>query len=172
MICKAIAESQLKPTEKQAFFLALRRLAGAQGRLPGSMVITDRIDLDGKILASGGFADVRRGTLLGHRVAVKTLRGTEEDNAKFKKVSIGAVTSAGSRTEPFFQRFCKEVILWSTLNHPNVLKLVGVKGIEVGRFATVSEWMEHGNIVEYIKKYSVNRLDLVSTRRLSSAFPH
>ena len=157
--------------EKQVFFIALRRLAGSVGRLPESMVITDRIDVDGIILASGGFADVRCGRYLGHRVAVKTLRVTEMDNVvKFRKVSIGAIASVDSRAEPFFQKFCKEFILWGTLNHPNVLKPFGVEGIEVGRFATVSEWMEHGNIVEYIKKYSVNRLDLVSTHRLSSAF--
>ena len=71
-----------------------------------------------------------------------------------------------------FQRFCKEVILWSTLNYPNVLKLVGVQeGMETGKFVAVSEWMGHGNIIEYIKKYPVNRLDLVSNRRLLPTFP-
>ena len=71
-----------------------------------------------------------------------------------------------------FQQFCKEVVLWSTLNHPNVLKLLGVQeGMEAETFASVSEWMEHGNIIMYIKKHPVNRLDLVSKRHLSSAFP-
>ena len=137
------------------------------------MMITDSIDVEEKILASGGFSDVRCGTYLGrHRVAVKTLKVTElDDVVKIRKVSIGVVFSAAGRTELFFQQFCKEVILWSTLNHPNVLKLFGVEGIEEGKFVAVSEWMEHGNIVEYIKKYPVNRLDLVSKRHLSSAFP-
>ena len=71
-----------------------------------------------------------------------------------------------------FQQFCKEVVLWSTLNHPNVLKLVGVQeGMEAGKFAAVSEWMRHGNIIEYIRKYPVNRLDLVSNRRPHLTFP-
>ena len=30
-----------------------------------------------------------------------------------------------------------------------------------GQFVTVSEWMAHGNIVEFIKKNYVNRLELV-----------
>jgi len=30
-----------------------------------------------------------------------------------------------------------------------------------GEFITVSEWMAHGNIMEYIRKNHVNRLELV-----------
>jgi hypothetical protein len=65
------------------------------------------------------------------------------------------------------QQFCKEVILWNSLSHPNVLKLVGVLGgIEQYQFATVAEWMVHGNIMEYIRKYATNRLELVGISAL------
>jgi len=33
--------------------------------------------------------------------------------------------------------------------------------MEKGQFITVSEWMEHGNIMQYIGKTHVNRLELV-----------
>jgi hypothetical protein len=60
------------------------------------------------------------------------------------------------------QQFCKEVILWNSLSHPNVLKLVGVLGgFEKYRFATVSEWMVHGTIMKYIRTNATNRLELV-----------
>jgi len=60
------------------------------------------------------------------------------------------------------QRFYKEVILWSTLSHPNVLKLLGVKeDVEKREFITVSEWMEHGTIMDYIEHKHANRLQLV-----------
>jgi len=60
------------------------------------------------------------------------------------------------------QQFCKEVILWNSLSHPNVLKLVGVLGgIGQYQFATVSEWMAHGNIMQYIREKATNRLGLV-----------
>ena len=99
---QAIVDGKLRSAEKQAFFLALRRLAGAQGRLPESLMITENIDVGGGILASGGFADVRCGTYLGHRVAVKTLRVTEKDDmVKIRKVSISAIFSADRRTELF-----------------------------------------------------------------------
>ena len=60
------------------------------------------------------------------------------------------------------QRFYKEVILWKMLSHPNVLKLAGVCGdMEKGQFIIVSEWMAHGNIMEYINRNHANRLKLV-----------
>ena len=99
--CQAITDGKLKSAEKQAFFLALRRLVGVQGRLPESMTITDNIDVEPDILASGGFADVMCGTYLGHRVAVKTLRvGEQDDVLKIRKVSVGVV-SANRWIEPF-----------------------------------------------------------------------
>ena len=128
-------------------------------------MITDKIEVSNEILASGGFADVRKGTYLGALVAVKTMRvGEGDDLMRIRKVSIyrrffnylGVIQTAVS------QQFCKEVVLWNTLSHPNVVKLVGVHGdMNKGQFITVSEWMAHGNVMQYIKKNYVNRLELV-----------
>ena len=60
------------------------------------------------------------------------------------------------------QRFYREVALWSTLSHKNILKLTGVQAdAERGRFVTVSEWMTHGNVMDYIRGNGTNRLELV-----------
>ena len=94
LFCQAIVDYKLRSAEKQAFFLALMRLTGAQGRLPDSMTITDNIDVEEGILALGGFADVRCGTYQGCRVAVKTLRVSEYDNVeKIRKVGICAISA-------------------------------------------------------------------------------
>ena len=164
---QGLAEHNLKTTEKQIFFLALRRLATIHGRLPESMMITEEIQVSDKIRASGGFADVRTGTYMETLVAVKTMRVTEQDDTqKIRKVSINYLFSATwdvILTAPH-QQFCKEVVLWNTLSHPNVLKLVGVYGdMDKGQFITVSEWMAHGNVMEYIGNNHVNRLELVRT---------
>ena len=129
------------------------------------MIITDKIEVSSEILASGGFADVRTGAYFGTLVAVKTMRVGEEDGfMRIRKVSIygrffnylGAIPTAVP------QQFCKEVVLWDTLSHPNVMKLVGVQGdMNKGQFITVSEWMAHGNVMQYIKENHVNRLELV-----------
>jgi len=157
---QGIAEHKLKTVEKQAFFVTLRRLAGIHGRLPDSMMITGKIEVEDEIAASGGFADVRIGRYMGRLVAVKNMRLSEQDDTlMIRKVNVSDHFLAALT---ILQQFCKEVILWNTLSHPNVLKLAGVQGnMEKGQFITVSEWMAHGNIMQYIKNNSVNRLELV-----------
>lgn len=50
---------------------------------------------------------------------------------------------------------------WRSLDHPNVLPLLGVTMDET-RFVMVSEWMENGNINEFLEKNpDVDRLNLV-----------
>ncbi|KAF9789124.1 kinase-like domain-containing protein, partial [Thelephora terrestris] len=58
--------------------------------------------------------------------------------------------------------FCKQVILWSKLSHPNVLKLLSAYGdMEKGPLTTVSEWVTGGDIMEYTKHNPANRLALL-----------
>jgi len=59
------------------------------------------------------------------------------------------------------QTFCKEVVTWKSLCHPNVLPLLGVTmGTKV--FAMVSEWMVNGNINEFVEAHrDANRFELV-----------
>jgi len=61
------------------------------------------------------------------------------------------------------QRFCKEVVTWRSLRHPNVLPLLGVTMRE-RLFAMVSEWMVNGNINEYVEaRRDANRFELVGS---------
>jgi len=60
-------------------------LAGLHGRLPSSFAVVDKVKVLGKILASGGFADVRTGVYGGCPVAVMTLRvspGSDTDRIR------------------------------------------------------------------------------------------
>ena len=60
-----------------------------------------------------------------------------------------------------FQRFCREVVGWMTLRHPNILPLLGVTMFE-NRLVMVSEWMEKGNIKEFMNANpTADRLELV-----------
>ena len=54
------------------------------------------------------------------------------------------------------------MIRWKALNHPNVLPLLGVT-MKESQFVMVSEWMENGNINEFITSHAdVDRFELVS----------
>ena len=143
----------------------LRRLAEHHELLPDRMVISEDIEVSDNILVSGGYGDIRSGTYMGGRVAVKSARVSSQDNLQqIRKVSINGIFAStwGALSTILFQRFYREVTLWETLSHPNVLKLLGVQeDMKERRFATVSIWMEHGNIMEYIKRNHTNRLELV-----------
>jgi hypothetical protein len=52
-------------------------------------------------------------------------------------------------------------VTWKSLLHPNVLPLMGVTMTET-QFAMISEWMEHGNINDFVKAHpDADRLGLV-----------
>jgi len=64
----------------------------------------EKIEVEDRILASGGFADVRCGRYMGHLVAVKTLRVAEQDDfAKIRKVGINVCffPLPGTLSQPF-----------------------------------------------------------------------
>ena len=65
------------------------------------------------------------------------------------------------------QRFCKEVVGWNALRHPNVLPLLGVT-VSENRFVMVSEWMVKGNVREFLgSDVDADRLGLVRSRSRS-----
>jgi chitodextrinase len=87
MQIQALAEHKLPLSEKQSFFVTLRKLAAAHDRLPDSMVITDEVEFpnSSQPYTSGGFADIKQGKYKSHTVAVKTMRVAVSDN--FRKIS-------------------------------------------------------------------------------------
>ena len=67
----------------------LRRLAGNHSRLPKNYLVTKGADfrVEENIFACGGFADVRKGIMVGKAVAVKTIRMAQDKNlTKIRKV--------------------------------------------------------------------------------------
>ncbi|KAF9644930.1 kinase-like protein, partial [Thelephora ganbajun] len=123
---------------------ASRRICGRQALLPRSAQIPicyNRLD---NPLYRGGYADVWKGEHQGRDVAVKVLR--VYSTSDFDKIT---------------SRFCKEVVTWKILRHPNVLPLLGVT-MGNYHFAMASEWMANGNINEFVKaNRGVNRLELL-----------
>ena len=71
--------NEIQHTTKSHALKLTRRLAGASCQVPKSYLIGKFTALMGysvgkEIIASGGFADIRKGTLNGVDVAVKTIR--------------------------------------------------------------------------------------------------
>ncbi|KAF9644747.1 kinase-like protein, partial [Thelephora ganbajun] len=124
---------------------SLYRICGSQALLPKSLQVPVHYDSMGVPHARGGFADVWKGQYDGLEVAAKALRLYSRDNL-----------------EKIRRRFCREVMIWRTLRHPNVLPLLGAT-MTKDQFVMVSPWMDNGSINEFLKRNgtSVNRLELL-----------
>jgi len=133
----------------------LRKICGRRCLLPKSVQIHvdyNRVNLP---LYQGGFADIWRCKYKGYDVAAEVLRVSQKD--KFEKLA---------------SRFCKEVVTWKTLSHPNVLPLLGV--VKGGRqFVMISEWMVNGNINEYINAHEdADRFELLKDTAKGLIYMH
>ncbi|KAG8898697.1 hypothetical protein FRC01_010805 [Tulasnella sp. 417] len=95
----------------------------------------------GRRIVEGTYADVFEGTLemkeaSWAQVAIKNIRcvdGAAADKARFET------------------RIRREVFIWKTANHRNILRFIGYKVVD-GFFCLISPWCQHGNLAQYIAK--------------------
>ncbi|KAF8257566.1 kinase-like domain-containing protein [Lactarius quietus] len=111
---------------------ALRRLSeGKDLGLPSWTITRFEIDREAKV-GVGFFSDVYRGTWRNHTVAIKVLAETTPQKI-----------------------FLREVGIWKSLDHPNVLKLFGASSASGDPpWFLVSKFYPRGNLVKYLKGLS------------------
>ncbi|CAE6467050.1 unnamed protein product [Rhizoctonia solani] len=110
------------------------------------LVVTGCVDLSSHmntnqdtamIVSGGGFGDIWKGDLNnGTKVAIKAWRSNMLEQCSYKTL----------------KRAARELHYWSRMKHKNIHQLMGVimfKGIYLGM---VSEWLENGNLHEYLRK--------------------
>ncbi|KAJ1302638.1 hypothetical protein OPQ81_002955 [Rhizoctonia solani] len=105
---------------------------------PDLMSMLDPIGFSSSAVAEGGFGDIWTGRLHndGTKLAIKVLRLT---------------LSTGDVAKKELKRTAREIYNWSKLDHENVHKLMGVVMFRE-RLGMVSEWMEHGNLRQYLSR--------------------
>ncbi|CAE6497516.1 unnamed protein product [Rhizoctonia solani] len=90
-------------------------------------------------MAHGGFGDIWSASHIdGRRIAIKTLR-LHGGLAAFDQHKLQ-------------RRVIKELSVWRKLEHPNVLKLLGICTLG-GEIGMVSEWMPNENVIQYTRKH-------------------
>ena len=163
---KILQHPDIAPDLKSTAFTVLRRLCGTFGKLPRSCLISEDFKLQEEMpFATRGYTDLWKRDWNGRKVAVKALRfGPDDDRSKTTKVAISSVSQPpgiSRGTHDRSQRFCKEVLFWKRLSHPNVLPFYGASMTQ-NQFCMVSPWIEGGNILSYTRKNpEANRLRLV-----------
>ncbi|KAG9018101.1 hypothetical protein FRB90_012290 [Tulasnella sp. 427] len=119
----------------------------------------------GKIIASGGFGNVRKATLCRF---TQLDAGASRYNTPAVAVAVKALQAHGDiDVDRLERRFIREAYIWSQLKHDNILEFLGFhfshsEG-EVDALL-VCPWFEHGQSISYIKRHSlptVGRLRLI-----------
>ncbi|EMD32697.1 hypothetical protein CERSUDRAFT_143220 [Gelatoporia subvermispora B] len=118
---------------------ALRRLSGLEVSLPSWTITRYEVDREEKI-GIGFFSDVYRGTWRGRTVAIKVL----------------------AETTPR-QLFVNEVEIWKSLQHPNVLELLGASSTSGDPpWFFVSPYLKNGSLPSYLRGLpSLENVDLL-----------
>ncbi|KAG9125594.1 hypothetical protein FRC07_006960 [Ceratobasidium sp. 392] len=104
----------------------------------------------------GGLNEVYKGRLRdGTLVAVRLSRRSISDEDREGKQTSVSPHKPPSMHDPhpaFVQYTARELHTWSQCHHPNVQPLVGLAQFR-GGIATISSWMENGDIREYVNRH-------------------
>ncbi|CAE6415095.1 unnamed protein product [Rhizoctonia solani] len=89
------------------------------------------------LMSGGGFGDIWKGHLLNATaVAIKVWRASLIEQCDYKTL----------------KQATRKVYYWSKMKHANVHELMGVVLFKGQLLGMVSEWMENGNLHEYLRK--------------------
>ncbi|CAE7121931.1 unnamed protein product [Rhizoctonia solani] len=90
------------------------------------------------IASGGGFGDIWKGKLHnGANVAIKAWRTDGFEPCSYKTI----------------KRAARELYLWSRMDHPHIHRLQGVILFRDQYLGMVSEWMDNGNLHQYLRRY-------------------
>ncbi|KAJ3479249.1 hypothetical protein NLI96_g9192 [Meripilus lineatus] len=113
-------------------------------KLPSGMKV-EGVDRSEDCFSWGSFSLVYDGTLRGQRIAIKRFKLEKSSNAEIK--------------DNFRRYICREVFMWSLLDHPNILQFYGVNDEMFGSSIPVliSPSMSQGHVTEYIQTQVVSQ---------------
>jgi serine/threonine protein kinase len=159
-----VVQALESPTYDVEIFKWFRQLCGRVGLLPASHLVPGKfIKTAEHPIVQGGFGDVWEGRYGDKRVAIKALRIYKEgDVQKTRKVTHPAFLIPLTPPANYHhQVFCKEVVMWRKISHPNIVPFLGLSEALVP-LCMVSEWMPNGNVQDYVAKNpEISRVQLV-----------
>ncbi|KAF9257177.1 kinase-like protein [Marasmius fiardii PR-910] len=116
----------------------LRQLVNKYYILPPSLFLNEVTMGSPHMVNIGGFSDIYQGTYQQQLVCLKVIRMFIEDSEE--------------RRDKNLHEIYHETLLWTQLNHPNILPFLGVNTMLFpGKLALVTPWMVNGSITEFLK---------------------
>ncbi|KAK7029786.1 kinase-like domain-containing protein, partial [Favolaschia claudopus] len=145
VVQETVDKRLLQDAEHRKARSMVRKLSEASESLPSSLFIPSAVcTREPYPTFGGGFGDIYRATVDGKPVALKRMR-------QFLQ---------GSDLRRIHLKFCREALIWKDLKHPYILPLIGIDRDSFPDFlCMVSPWMEHGTVIEYLKKHGHDIVD-------------
>jgi serine/threonine protein kinase len=138
------------PFWRRALYL-LVKLSSQNRQFPSSLFVQGvDIGFSRDPVCQGGFGDIFIGKLRGAKVAVKRLR--LDNQPELHNVSTTQMFRSIAYGGELYQRIYREALVWSQLNHPRVLPLLGIDRdtfCDTQFIGLVAPWMDHGNLRRY-----------------------
>ncbi|KAK7055202.1 kinase-like domain-containing protein [Favolaschia claudopus] len=145
VVQETLEKRLLQDAEHRRARRMVRRISEAFESLPSSLFIPNAVRTrEIHPTCGGGFGDIYRATVDGKPVALKRMR-------QFLQ---------GSDLRRIHLKFCREALIWKDLKHPHILPLIGIDRDSFPDFlCMVSPWMEHGTVIDYLKKHGHDIVD-------------
>ncbi|KLO18998.1 kinase-like protein [Schizopora paradoxa] len=125
----------------------LLTFARKRGIVPSSFFTTDLVRSGDHPIGVGGYADVWKG-----------YRATDSDKGDSQQIFALKVlkdfTFSRAPQSGLIKALYREAIIWNFMDHPNILRFVGLCRVNDERLQTrvalVSPWMRNGNLLTYV----------------------
>ena len=148
---------------RRCIFIALRCLCETSQCYPACDALHNVIV--GPRERAGGSCDIYRGRHRDQVLCLKVIHIVRERNNKaMLKVIPPLMNTVVVDLKQLQQSFLQEAILWSQLDHPNILPFYGIYHLDSERnICLVSPWLENGNLMNYLHENpTVSRRPFVS----------
>ena len=136
--------------------VALPGICATHGMLPSRYFLTGHLVIEHESVICIWGADVRRGTLDGLAVVVRSipsiLTGSSGGSQQVIFTTLDVHMQSYLTCLRHFQSAYREIITWKNLDHPNVLPLLGV-GTSISPLFTISPHIDHGSLREYLARF-------------------
>ncbi|KAF5353078.1 hypothetical protein D9758_008757 [Tetrapyrgos nigripes] len=129
---------------RSKIFDAMIRLSRSAKLHPSCLSLSNVEKVGDHPMAGGGFGDIWRASIAGHKACMKVVR-------IFDRANI----------DKFLKEFLKEAILWRQLDHPNVLPFLGLYFLDdtQERICLISPMMDNGTVIQYLENQADESID-------------
>ncbi|KAE9382885.1 kinase-like protein [Gymnopus androsaceus JB14] len=140
-------------------FRCIHRIARKYEMIPPSLYLRDLVKEGNDQVWGGGYADIYQGrTVNGELACLKVLR----------------VFTTLESSKQLFKEFSQEVLVWSQLEHPNILPFLGINmDLFPGRYCLVSPWCGHGSVMNYLSMHpEVDKMEIIKDILIGLQYLH